>query len=241
MSTTLLTLEQKRSKLSAHLAGIKLTTDIDTTTAHNSLTAINLAFNNTISLFDVRPACICPILTAALGRLELMIQPRALDSSRWKAMLVSTLETRATTDVERQRVEVFIDWMWSLFAHTSTLAVEYEFGGAWWDLYSKRNKEAAQNLLNAKITVDGATIGTLRALLNIENVAIGVRKLLSVPNQMKQVPHTEESMWLTYKVCRACEVVRAVALIWQAGGMEDLWDAVSVPPVAILEKMIAIK
>jgi hypothetical protein len=132
--------KEQADKIAAYLATHELPKGVGTEKGACSIAAINLALTGRLT--DKIPDCMSRVIGRWIIRIQDAAPHEMRNSQEWKRLL--PLAAGTGRDLEKQRLAVAMDWMWTMvLPQLQPLADKRGFGDAWKRMTTEKTREAA--------------------------------------------------------------------------------------------------
>jgi hypothetical protein len=134
--------------IAAQLARIELVHGVGRDKEHAcTIAALNIALHG--KLTDTRDACMSRVVHLWVIRVQdkmpvAMMQPGDEHGDRWRAAAPYIAGSATTTEREKERVQLILDWMWNCLSHNFEKWVPKAAHDAWRTMLKDRNATSAR-------------------------------------------------------------------------------------------------
>jgi hypothetical protein len=155
--------DEDRDKIRATLDTLTLVHGVGDKAKHEACTiaAVNLALTGTLT--DDDPAeCICPVIRRWVISVQDAMPTAQINAPEWRALIPAIAGTRSTPEVEQQRDDLILDWMWGSLAAIRDVVPE-STREAWDRMLDERTYAASAAASAAARAADAAAAASAAA------------------------------------------------------------------------------
>jgi hypothetical protein len=185
-----------------------------------SIAAINLAINGELS--DKIPDCMSEVIGFWIIRIQDAMPEEMRNSDRWKRLLPLAAGTGREPELEKQRRDLILDWMWEkVLPELSPVEDRSGFGDQWREMLKLRTYDAASaayvaaRAVRADAAVRAASAAAVRAAV-----------------------HADADAAAAYVAADAADAAAAACVADASGESPYFWEKVS--PCILLESLVNI-